>query len=227
MGTLATGLVGLVALGAVLALPARPAGAASEPHELVEKAKLTAERLLAQKDFPDLRGWMRKAKGVLIVPSLLKASFLIGGEGGSGVLLSRDRDAGWSDPAFYTLGAGSIGFQIGIQDSEVLFVIMTDEGLEAMIDKHVKLGADASIAVGPVGAGVEGATTAGLGADIYSYAMTRGAFGGISFEGTVAVEREDWNRLYYGAGATPRGIVIERKFTNPHAKGLRKALEVK
>ncbi len=159
MRTLATGLIGLVALGAALAPLARPASAASEPRELVEKAKLTAERLLAQKDFPDLRGWMRKAKGVLIVPSLLKASFLIGGEGGSGVLLSRDRDAGWSDPAFYTLGAGSIGIQIGIQDSEVLFVIMTEKGLEAMIDKHVTLGVDASIAAGPDGVGVEGATT--------------------------------------------------------------------
>ncbi len=227
MRILATGLIGLAALGAVLALPARPAGAASEPHELVEKAKLTAERLLSQTDYPEVRNWIRKAKGVLIVPSLLKASFLIGGEGGSGVLLSRNRDTGWSNPAFYTLGAGSIGLQFGFQDSEVLFVIMTQKGLEAMIDKHVKLGADASIAAGAIGAGVEGATTAGLGADIYSYSMTRGAFGGVSFEGSVAVEREDWNRLYYGADATPRAIVIERKFSNPHAMGLRKALDIK
>ena len=227
MRTLATGLIGLAALGAVLALPARPAGAASEPHELVEKARLTVERLLSQKDFPDLKGWVRQAKGVLIVPSLLKAGFVIGGEGGSGVLLSYNRDAGWSNPAFYTVGAGSIGLQIGFQDSQVLFVIMTQKGLEAMIDKHVKLGADASIAAGSIGAGVEGATTAGLGADIYSYSMTRGAFGGASFEGSVAVEREDWNRLYYGAAATPWAIVIDRKFTNPHAMGLLKALEVK
>ena len=227
MRTLVTALIGLAALGTALALPARPADAASEPHELVEKAKLTAERLLAQTDYAEVRNWIRKAKGVLIVPSLLKAGFLIGGEGGSGVLLSHNRDTGWSDPAFYTLGAGSIGLQIGIQDSEVLFVIMTDKGLEAMIDKNVKLGADASIAAGPLGAGVEGATTAGLGADIYSYSMTRGAFGGVSFEGSVAVEREDWNRMYYGAGATPRGIVIDRNFTNPHAVGLRKALEVR
>ena len=227
MRTLATAIIGLAALGAALTLPARPVDAASEPNELVEKAKLTVERLLAQTDYAEVRNWIRRAKGVLIVPSLLKAGFLIGGEGGSGVLLSHNRDTGWSDPAFYTLGAGSIGFQIGVQDAEVLFVIMTDKGLEAMIDKHVKLGADASIAAGPLGAGVEGATTAGLGADSYSYSMTRGAFGGISFEGTVAVEREDWNRMYYGAGATPRGIVIDRKFTNPHALGLRKALEVR
>ncbi len=227
MRTLATGLIGLAALGAALALPIRPAGAASEPQQLVEKARLTAERLLTHSEFPTLRGWMRKAKGVLIIPSLLKAGFVVGGEGGSGVLLSRDRKTGWSDPAFYTLGAGSIGLQIGVQDSQVLFVIMTDKGLEAMIDKQVKLGADASIAVGPKGAGVEAATTAGFGADIYSFSMTRGVFGGVSFEGSVAIEREDWNRSYYGAGATPRAIVLERKFTNPNATSLRKALEVK
>ena len=227
MRTLATGLIGIVVLGAGLVLPAHPADAAPEPHELVEKARFTAERILAQTDYKEVRNWVRKAKAVLIVPSLLKAGFVIGGEGGSGVLLSRDRDRGWSDPAFYTLGAGSIGMQFGVQDSEVLFVIMTDKGLEAMLDKHVKLGADASIAAGPMGAGVEGATTANLGADILSYSMTRGAFGGVSFEGSVAVERDDWNRIYYGKGATPRGIVTERKFTNPHAAGLRRALEVR
>jgi lipid-binding SYLF domain-containing protein len=216
-----------MALGAVLTLPARPAAAASEPHELVEKAKFTVERILTQTDYKDVRDWVRKAKGVLVVPSLLKAGFVIGGEGGSGVLLSRDPQRGWSDPAFYTLGAGSIGLQIGFQDSQVLFVIMTDKGLEAMLDKQVKLGADASIAAGAIGAGVEGATTANLGADIYSYSMTRGAFGGASFEGAVAVEREDWNRIYYGTDATPRDIVITRKVTNPHAAGLRRALEIR
>ncbi len=227
MRILASGLIGLTALGAMLALPARSADAASEPQELVEKARMTAERLLSHPEFSLLRGWMRGAKGVLIVPSLLKAGFLIGGEGGSGVLLSRDPAKGWSDPAFYTLGAGSIGPQIGIQDSQVLFVIMTVKGLEAMIEKHVKLGIDASIAAGPEGGGVEGATTAGLGADIFSFSMTRGVFAGASFEGSVAVERNDWNRSYYGAGATPWAIVIERKFTNAGAAGLRKALDIK
>ena len=227
MRTFATRLIGLAALGVVLTLPMRPADAASEPQELVEKARLTAERLLTHPEFPTLRRWMRSAKGVLILPSLLKAGFLIGGEGGSGVLLALDPDKGWSDPAFYTLGAGSIGLQIGVQDSQVLFVIMTKKGLQALIDKQVKLGADASIAVGPKGVGVEGATTAGLGADIYSFAMTRGVFGGVSFEGSVAVERNDWNQTYYGKGATPNAIVMERKFTNVGSAGLREALKLK
>lgn len=227
MKTLAAGLIGLVALGAVLAVPDRPAIAASEPQELVEKARLTAERLLTHPEFSTLRGWMRRAKGVLVVPSLLKAGFLVGGEGGSGVLLAFDRNKGWSDPAFYTLASGSFGLQFGFQDSQVMFVIMTDKGLEALINKRVKLGVDASVAVGPTGAGVEGATTAGLGADIYSFALSRGMFGGVSFEGSVAIERNDWNRSYYGEGATPTAIVMERKFTNARTSGLRKALEIR
>ncbi len=227
MRYLATALFGLVALGAALTLPAGPAAAASEPEELVEKARLTTERLLNHPEFPELRLWMKEAKGVLIVPSLLKAGFVVGGEGGSGVLLARDRGKGWSEPAFYTLGSGSIGLQIGVQESQAMFIIMTDKGLDAMISKNVQLGVDASIAVGPKGAGIGGSTTANLGADIFSFALTRGAYGGASFEGSVAVERSDWNQSYYGAGATAKAILLDRKFSNAGTRGLRSALEVK
>ena len=140
-----------------------PARAESEEQELIDKAKLTAEKLLSQSDDTLLHDWMKKAKGVMVVPSLLKAGFVFGAEGGSAVLLARDPVKGWSYPSFYTLGSGSFGAQIGFQDSQVIFVIMTDKGLHAMIDENVKLGADASIAIGSEGAGVEGATTAGLG----------------------------------------------------------------
>lgn len=227
MKTLARGLIALAVLGVWLCAAQRPAVAASEPQELVDKARLTAEKLLSHPDFAQLQQWMRRAKGVLIVPSLLKAGFVVGGEGGSGVLLARDPVKGWSDPAFYTLGAGSFGLQIGVQDAQVMFAIMTDKGLRAMISTQVKFGADASVAVGPKGLGIEGATTLGLGADIYSFASTRGAFGGVSFEGMVAVERNDWNQSYYGEGATPKAIVIQRRFSNAGADGLRKALDMK
>ncbi len=203
------------------------AEAASEPQEIVERARLTAEKLLAHPEYGMLRKWMDRAKGALVVPSLLKAGFLLGVEGGSGVLLVRDPAKGWSYPAFYTLGSGSIGAQIGVQDAQVIFVIMTDKGLRAMIEKKFKLGAEASIAVGPEGAGVEGATTAALGPDIYSFAMTRGVFGGVSFEGTFAIERDEWNETYYGKGATPDGILFQRKFANSAADGLRQALRTR
>lgn len=217
-----------ILLVAAIALAAAPVRAASEPEELVEKARLTAEKMLAHPDYPQLRSWMSRAKGVLIVPSLLKAGFFIGGEGGNGVLLSRDASGNWSYPAFYSIGTASLGVQIGFQDSEVMFVIMTERGLDAIISNQVKLGADASVAIGPKGAGVEGATTTALRSDVYSFSMNRGLFAGVSFEGSLIYKRDDWNQAYYGAPqAGPRAIVMERRYTNPQAEPLRASLAVR
>lgn len=204
------------------------ARAESEEQALVEKARMTAERLLSDPGYPTLRRWMKQAKGVLVMPSLLKAGFLFGGEGGSGVLLARGAKGTWSYPAFYSMASGSFGLQIGVQDSEVLFVIMTEKGLKSIVNSNFKLGVDASVAAGPLGgAGVEGATTASFGADIYSFSRNRGLFGGMSFEGTVAIEQAERNRNYYGRAASAADIVIARKFTNRRADGLRRALNVK
>jgi SH3 domain-containing YSC84-like protein 1 len=211
-------------MAALVLAGGRGAGAASETQELVVKARLTVEKLLSDPDLPALRRWIKRAKGVLIVPSLLKAGFLIGAEGGNGVLLARDDKKGWSYPAFYTLAAGSFGLQIGVQDSEVMFIVMRQSGLVAMLDRNVKLGADASVAVGPKGAGVEGATGLAFNADIYSFAYTKGLFGGVSFEGAVAAERKDMNEEFYGKPVSARDIVIGRKVSNAAADALRRAL---
>lgn len=196
----------------------------SDAQQLVDKAKLTAEKMLNDPQFKTLQTWMQSAKGVLIIPSFLKAGLLIGGAGGSGVLLSRDAAGTWSAPAFYTIGEGSFGLQAGVQDAEVMLVIMTDKGLNALIDSEVKLGADASLAIGEIGVGVEGSTTAGLGKDILSFAKTFGVYGGVSVEGAWVRARESLNNDYYGRGAAPRAVVIERKYTNNGAAELRRTL---
>lgn len=196
----------------------------SEAQQLVDKAKLTAEKMLNDPQLNTLRQWMKSAKGVLIVPSFLKAGLIVGGAGGSGVLLTRDGTGQWSAPAFYTIGEGSFGLQIGVQDAEMILVIMTDKGLNALINSEVKLGADASIALGETGAGVEGSTTAGLGKDIYTYSKTSGFYGGVSLEGAWVKARDNLNGEYYGKAATPRAIVIDRQFTNNGANELRGAL---
>lgn len=214
-------------LSAILAcaFTAGPAEAATPQQELVDKAALTAEKMVNDPELPTLRETLKQARAVLVAPSLIKGGFLVGAEGGAAVLMVRNKDGGWSAPAFYTLGSGSIGFQVGVQDSEVILVIVTDKGLQAIMDKPFKLGADASVAAGPIGgAGVSAATTAGFGADIYAFANTRGAFAGISLEGTAVIKRDAWNTGYYGKGATPRAILIEGKFSNPATARLRQAM---
>lgn len=212
----------LVVFGAGLA---RPAAALSEEQELVDKARITFEKLITSPDFRQLPDYVRRARALLIFPSLVKGGFIIGGEGGSGVLVVRgEGDQGWSHPAFYTLAAGSVGLQIGGQVSEVIFTIMSDKAVKAVLDNQMKFGGDMSVAIGPIGAGLEASTTTNLNADVYAFYKAVGLFGGVSFEGAGILKRDSWNTGYYGQGATPYAIVIERKFRNPNAEALRRAL---
>lgn len=213
--------------GFVLALTLATSSAAraeTNQEEMVSKARLSIERLSANPDFGRMNAAIKTAQAVMIFPSVLKGSFIIGAEGGNGVLLTKDANGEWSYPAFYTLGAGSIGLQAGFQDSEAVFVINTLKGLNAVLNNNFKFGVEASVALGPVGQGIEGSTTTAFGADIEAYSATRGLFAGGSFEGAVMYERSDWNRNYYEVGASARGVVMERVFRNPQADGLREAM---
>ena len=219
-----------VALAAVLAAAllvpvlARTATAASLAEELVAESRFTIERLLNDPNLPDLKTYVKNARGVLIIPELVKGSFFVGAEGGSGVLMVRGSDGTWSSPAFYTLAAASFGLQIGGQVSEVVFTLMNDGAVQALLANEFKLGVDASAAVGPFGLGVEASTTTNLDADIYAFARTVGLFGGGSLEGAKLFSRDSWNETYYGASASPRAVVIERAFFNPQAEQLRSAV---
>jgi len=158
-----------VGVALVLAF-AQPAAAASvKPEELVEESRFTVERLLTDPDRPEILPVVEKARGVLIIPELFKGGFIFGAEGGSGVLLVRGSDGSWSSPAFYTLAAGSFGLQAGAQVSETIFALMNDGAINAFMSNEFKLGADASVAVGPLGAGIEASTTTNLDKDIYAF----------------------------------------------------------
>ena len=214
--------IACIAFLAVFAL-ATPAAAQKAEQEIVDKARTALLNLRNDPDFPTLNQALDRAKAVVIIPSLIKAGFILGGEGGSGVLLARTVN-GWGDPAFYTMASGSIGLQIGAQDAEVIFTVMTDKGLDQVLKNQFKLGADASIAVGPKGMGVEASTTPALGADIYSFARTKGAFAGGSFEGSYLSAREEWNRAYYGQTLSVEDIVRHGKGNAPGADALKQAL---
>ncbi len=218
-------LVFAVALGP---LPApTPALAQETPQqELLDRAVLAlAEVRQDARLGAPMATALRQAKGVIIVPNLVKGGFIIGGEGGSGVLLARLADGSWSAPSFVVMGAASIGLQIGGSISEVVFTIMTDEGLNAVLVNKVKLGADAGLAVGPIGGNVEASTTTAIGADIYSYAVSQGLFGGGAFEGAVISQRHAWNKSFYGADYLPRRILTDATITGPGADALRAALD--
>ena len=222
----AQGAVLAAALIGALLVPAsiKSALATSAAEELVEESRFSIERMLADPDLPKLREWIGKARGVLIIPELVKGGFILGAEGGSGVLMVRGADGTWSSPAFYTLVAGSFGFQAGGQVSEVVFTLMTEGAVEALLSDEIKLGVDASVAVGPLGMGIEVSTTTNLDADIYAVSKSVGLFGGGSLEGAKLISRGAWNAEYYGAAATPRAVVIERSFFNPQAEKLRNAV---
>lgn len=216
--------IAMVLLAVLLATgPARPAVAASAAEELVAESRFSLERMLVDDELPELNGYVRRARGLLIVPELVKGGFIVGAEAGSGVLMVRGSDGSWSAPAFYTLAAGSIGLQIGGQVSEVVFTVMNEGAVEALLRNEVKLGADLSITLGPIGKGLEASTTTNLSADIFAFSKAVGAFGGGALEGAKLFTREQLNQEYYGPGATPRAIVIERSLFNPQAEKLRQA----
>jgi lipid-binding SYLF domain-containing protein len=215
-------LTGLAAPAAMAG--ARAALALTPQQEVIDKSRITFDKLITSVEFGELPGYMKRAKAIMIFPELYKGGFVVGAEGGHGILTSRGGQ-GWSQPAFYDLAAGSLGLQIGGQVSEVVLTIMSDKALNAVLDNQLKFGGDMAIAVGPIGKGLGADTTTNLQADVYSFAKTAGLFGGVSFEGAGILKKDDWNRAYYGQGATPRGIVMENKFSNPNTQALLKSLQ--
>jgi lipid-binding SYLF domain-containing protein len=196
----------------------------SEQQLLVDKAQTTVEELRSDRVVGRaVNDALKTARGVLVFPNLVRAGFVIGGGGGTGTLLARTA-AGWSDPAFYFSGEASFGLQIGAEAGRVIFIIRNDGALLKIVNGNVNLGADVSIAAGPVGVGAAAAATPNLDADLLAYSVQVGLFGGAGIRGGVIAPRQDWNEVYYGPGATPRAIAIEERFHNPGALGLKNAL---
>ena len=193
-------------------------------QSLVDQCLRSAQKVLGGKDFPDAARMMGEAKAVLIIPELVQGGFIVGAAGGRGVLMSRTGPGDWSYPAFYGMGSGSIGLQIGGKVSEIVFIIRTEKGLQAIINSKFKFGAEAGVTMVAVGIGMEGASTAAGGADIVAFSNSNGLFAGASIEGSYLDADNDWNALYYGQGASTRAIVMDRKFTNPGAEPLRQYL---
>jgi len=217
----------LMILAATLAVLSGCAGApvGGEEQTLVDRATLTVQDILGEgHDRMKAADMLRRARAVVICPRIFRAGFFFGGEGGACVLVGRDAAGSWSSPAFYSLGSGTFGLQAGIQDLQILMLVMNDKALNALLDSQLKIGADASLAFATYGGSVEGATTAAVGADIVAFARARGLYAGLTLEGSLLSSRSEWNRSYYRQDVGPRQIVVAMQAHNPGADPLRAML---
>ncbi|HTF22827.1 MAG TPA: lipid-binding SYLF domain-containing protein [Candidatus Limnocylindria bacterium] len=159
-----------------------------------------------------------KARCVIVMPSVLKAAFVVGGSYGRGTMVCRtgnDFSGPWGAPAMYALEGGSIGLQVGGEAIDFVLLVMNDRGADSLLHSKVKLGADASVAAGPVGRTAAADTDAYMRSEILSYSRARGVFAGISLEGSTLRPDNDANRNLYGHSVTASQIIKESEVQAP------------
>lgn len=180
---------------------------ASRESELADQA---AEVLRDSMDTPDHRipdSLLRDAEAIAVIPHVVKAGFVFGGRHGRGLMSVRMRNGVWSNPIYISLTGGSVGFQAGVQSTDVILVFRTRRGVESVVNGKFTLGADASVAAGPVGRTASMSTDQALEAEIYSYSRARGLFAGVALDGAALRVRERSNERVYGRGVTPRRVI--------------------
>jgi len=209
--------------GALVLTPlsfARPAdeNAKDENNRLQNSGTVIQEILDIPEDIP--QDLLDKARCVVIMPSVLKAAFVVGGSYGRGTMVCRTRkdfSGPWGAPAMYALEGGSVGFQIGGEATDFVILVMNNRGVESLLHSKVKLGADASIAAGPKGRTASADTDAYMRSEMLSYSRARGVFVGVSLEGTTLRPDEDANHRLYGKEASAETIITESKMEAPAA----------
>ncbi len=194
---------------------------------LVDRARVTLNDFLRDSNYSWFHDNLNQAKGVLIFPQVLKGGFVLGGSGGTGVLLVRDEKTGnWSEPAFYTIGSVTFGLQIGGEAAQVVMLAMTQKAIDSLFSSSFKLGGDASVAIGPVGAGAKAqADIPSVTGDFISFAKDKGLYAGLNLEGAVVAVRDSLNMAYCGKDVKPTDIIVRRDCSNRGADELRETLK--
>ena len=220
----------VLALTMVLASVDRSARAAepadSQEVRLIEDAIATIAAM-KETSAPGFERLWRRTRAVLVVPNLARGGWIIGGEFGSGLLLVRRGDAAeWSDPVFFTLASGSVGFQFGADLSQLMLVITADMALDKLLTGQVRLGADVGFAAGPIGRGAQlGRVVDDERADVFALSIARGGlFGGVAMKGGVLLPNNVSNARFYGVGTSPADIVARPPGLNDGTIRLRAAL---
>jgi lipid-binding SYLF domain-containing protein len=216
MNRLATILAGALMLTPMLCGRTTDENAKDEHNRLQNAGTVMQEILDIPDDIP--QDLLDKARCVIVMPSVLKAAFVVGGSYGRGTMVCRtgkDFSGPWGAPAMYALEGGSVGLQIGGEATDLVILVMNNRGASSLLHSKVKLGADASIAAGPKGRTAAADTDAYLRAEMLSYSRARGVFAGVSLEGTTLRPDDDANHRLYGKDASAATILTEPKIDAP------------
>jgi lipid-binding SYLF domain-containing protein len=201
---------------------------ASDEAQRIAIAGIVLEEIMGAPDESVPRSIMEKAEAIAVFPSLIKGGIVIGGQRGRGILSARDRkNGGWSAPAFLTITGGSIGAQFGAQASDLVLVINNQRGVEQLLKNQFKVGADASVAAGPVGRDASASTDIQMRAQILSYSRSRGLFAGITLNGSTIRQDRDANERFYGTAYRTGQIVFDGLGGSPEPVDAWKAILTK
>jgi lipid-binding SYLF domain-containing protein len=205
----------ILAVGMVFAsITSATAGHENATQRIVDRAQVTLNDFIRNPKNVRLRANLDHAKGVLIFPEVLQGGFIIGGAGGTGVFLLRDeKTVNWSHPLFFTIGTISLGFQIGGQASAVVILAMNQEAVDSLVLACYTVGGNASIALGPVGAGVERSRSLpDVTGKFISFAKSKGLYAGLDLTGSAISERNSLETAYYGKSVTLEDTIMESPF---------------
>jgi lipid-binding SYLF domain-containing protein len=203
----------LIALVVLLSTTAALAGDRSDDVDRLQSGATVLKEIMSAPDSGVPEEVFSNAKCVAVIPSMLKAAFGVGGSYGKGVASCRT-PKGWSAPAFFSIRGGSFGFQIGGQAADIVMIIMNDEGMNNLLQSKFKLGADASVAAGPVGRHADASTDWKMRAQVLTYSRTRGVFAGISLNGAVITQHKDDTRDFYGR-MVPFNTILRGNIESP------------
>ena len=197
---------------------AKPADDQKENDRIRNAGTVLNEVLNVPDDIP--RDLLHKARCVIVLPSVMKAAFVVGGDYGRGVMVCRtghDFNGAWGAPTMMALEGGSVGLQIGGEATDLVILVMNNRGADSLLHSKVKLGADASVAAGPKGREAQADTDINMRAEMLSYSRSRGAFAGISLEGTTLRPDGEANRRLYGKNVSASEIIQESKVSAPES----------
>src|SRR5512136_2570549 len=210
-----TGMAVLLAAASALVVPSVQAQA--DPAAHIAASEATLSNFLRDPDMSWLQQNFGRAKAVIISPEILKAGFIFGGSGGRALVVARDPKSGkWVGPAFYALATASVGFQAGVSVAEGVTLVMTDKGFNSLLATSFKIGGDASVAAGPVGAGAR----SDIVADLITFNRAKGVYGGLNLDGTVVTASDDWNASFYGRKVLPPDVLVRMSVHNGSADRL-------